>query len=183
MAGNMGFTRDIGPAVIQWGTTEIAEIFEEVRLTLNAEDPAAVTEALRGATPVDHVLMGYSECSVTVPATRILRATLATILPGGSSSGGTSGLVRIKPHLTVGLSMYDGSQPLFIRPIVNGVAETIGTSSGHCMRIEHAYPVPKFDIAFNLKDQRTYAMVFYGHPDATTGILWSAGKVSTTGST
>ena len=173
-SGNMGPTRDLGPAIVAWGATTISEIFEEVRLTLTGADPGEVFEAIHGSTPVDHVMTGYSACSVTVPATRIALATLALLLPGGTNSGGASGFVGIKPLGAVGLSMYDLGKPLFIKPIVAGVA----AANGQWMRLERAYPVPNFDVAFNLKDQRVYGLTFRAHPDGTSGLLWSAGKVA-----
>jgi len=171
-AGNMGPTRDLGPAIAAWGGTTIAEIFEEVRLTLTGADPGVVTEALHGATPVDHAVLGYSECSVTIPATRIALATLAALLPGGTVSG-TTGVV-IKPLYSVGLSMYDNGLPLFIKPIVAGVA----AANGSWMRLERTYPTPNFDVVFNLTDQRVYGLTFMAHPNATSEVLWSAGEVN-----
>ena len=174
MAGTMGPTRDLGPAIVDWGGTTISEIFEEVRLTLTGADPGEVKEALYGATPVDHIMLGYSACTITVPATRIALATLATLLPGGTNSGGTTGFVGIKPLYSVGVSMYDNGLPLLVKPIVAGVA----AANGKWMRLERTYPVPNFDVVFNLGDQRVYGLTFHAHPDATTNLLWSAGKVN-----
>jgi len=175
--GTMGPTRDIGPAIVQWGTTTISEIFEEVRLTLTGADPAEVFEAVHGATPVDSIMTGYSACSVTVPATRVLLSTLALLLPGGSTSGTSTGVV-LQPALTVGLSMWDNGKPLFVKPIVAGVA----ADNGQWLRLERTYPIPNFDVVFNLRDQRVYAVTFKAHPNtgATIGaeVLWSAGMVN-----
>jgi len=173
--GNMGPTRDMGPAIVAWGITVIAEIFEEVRLTLTGADPGEVFEAIHGATPVDSVVLGYSACSVTVPATRIALATLNTLLPGGTNSGGVSGYVGIKPLYSVGKSMYDNGSPLFIKPIVDGVAQ----DNGHWMRLERTYPIPNFDVVFDLRTQRVYGLTFKAHPTATSELLWSAGLVAT----
>ena len=173
--GTMGPTRDLGPAVVVWGAATINEIFDEVRLTLTGADPGEVFEALYGATPVDSIVLGYSACSVTVPATRIALATLAQILPGGTNSGGASGFVGIKPLYSVGLSMYDNGVPLLVKPVVAGVA----CANGHWMRLERTYPIPNFDVVFNLRDQRVYGITFKAHPTATSELLWSAGKVAT----
>ena len=176
--GTMGPTRDIGPAIVQWGGTVISEIFEEVRLTLTMADPAEVFEAIHGATPVDSIITGYSVCQVTVPATRVTLAILAALLPGGSISG-TTGVV-LQPALTVGLSMWDHGLPLFVKPIIAGAA----AANGRWLRLERAYPIPNFDVAFNLKDQRVYGVTFKAHPNtgATIGaeVLWSAGTVNAT---
>ena len=173
--GTMGPTRDLGPAIVVWGATTISEIFEEVRLTLAGADPGVVKEAIYGDTPVDRIMLGYSDCNLTVPATRIARATLATLLPGGTNSGGASGYVGIKPGNEVGRSMYDNGLPLFVKPVVDGAA----SSNGNWMRLEHAYPIANFDVVFNLRDQRVYGLTFYAHPDETSGLLWSAGEVAT----
>jgi len=171
----MGPTRDLGPAVVAWGGTSINEIYDEVRLTLTGADSKEVFESLYGATPVDSIFLGYSACSITVPATRIALATLATILPGGTNSGGASGFVGVKPLYSVGLSMYDNGLPLFVKPVVAGVAGANGT----WMRLERTYPTPNFDVTFNLNDQRVYGLTFKAHPDAVSNLLWSAGKVNT----
>jgi len=174
--GTMGPTRDLGPAIVQWGDDTISEIFEEVRLTLNAADVGEVFEAISGGTPVDSIISGYSECSVTVPATRLTLALFSTLLgAGGTNSGGNSGLVGLNPSLVTGISMYDEGLPLLVKPIVKGIAAENGT----WMRLEHTYPLPNFDTVFNLRDQRVYGLTFKSHPDATSGLLWSAGKVNT----
>ena len=172
-AGVLGPTRDLGPAMVVWGTHTIAEIFEEVRLTLTGADPGVVNEALYGATPVDHVTLGYTECSVTVPATRTVLSLLATLLPGGSLSSPNSGVV-LKPGSEVGRSMYDNGLPLFIKPIVDGAA----AANNHWMRLERTYPIANFDVIFDLRTQRVYGLTFYAHPDSAAKVLWSAGHVN-----
>ncbi|KKK92958.1 hypothetical protein LCGC14_2697650, partial [marine sediment metagenome] len=124
----------------------------------------------------DSIVSGYSECSVTVPATRTTFAVLATVLPGGSASGSGAGNtgVFISPGKIVGLSMYDNGLPLFVKPIIAGVAAVNGT----WMRLERTYPRVNFDVVFNLRDQRVYGFTFKAHPDAASNKLWSAGKVA-----
>lgn len=182
MANTMGPARDLGPAIVAWGATTIEEIFDEVRLTLTGADPGEVFEALYGATPVDSVMLGYSACSITIPATRIALATLATLMPGATHSGAPTGWMGVKPKGVVGISMYDNGLPLFVKPIVAGAA----AANGKWLRLERTYPNPNFDIAFNLRDQRVYGFTFKAHPSASVpgckggdGLLWSAGKVAT----
>lgn len=168
---------DLGPVIVEWGATNIAEIFDEVRWTLTGET-ADVFEMLYGATPVDGVFLGYSACEIVVPATRIALATLATLLPGGTNSGGASGAVEVKVAGTgavVGNSMYDDGLPLFVKPISSGVA----VSNGNWLRLEHTYPIPNYDTVFNLRDQRVYGLLFKAYPDATSKQLWSIGIVAT----
>lgn len=173
----LGPTRDLGPAIVTWGATTIAEIHDEVRWRFEGMN-AEVFEALYGGTPVDTVFLGYSACEITVPATRIALATLSTLLPGGTNSGGASGYVGVKAAGTgaeTGRSMYDNGLPLFIKPIVDGIA----AANGKWLRLEHTYPTPNFDVAFNLRDQRVYGLTFKAHPDETTKLLWSVGTVNT----
>ncbi len=175
--GTMGPTRDVGPAIVDWGATTVSEIFEEVRLALNAADAAEVFEAIHGRTPVDSVCSGVSECSVIVPATRIALATFATLLAdAGTNPGGAAEAVGIVPSGAVGVSMYDNGLPLLVKPIIAGIA----ASNGTWMRLERTYPMVRFDVAFNLTDQRTYGLEFKAHPEATIGpgLLWSAGIVN-----
>ncbi len=177
--GTMGPSRDIGPAIVDWGATTISEIFEEVRLTLTSADAGEVFEAIHGRTPVDSVCSGFSECSVTVPATRIALATFATVLAdagtGLITEGATVNAVGITVSSLVGVSMYDSGLPLFIKPIVAGIAAVNGT----WMRLERTYPMPNYDVTFNLNDQRVYGLTFKAHPEASLGpgLLWHAGKV------
>lgn len=177
----MGFgpTRDKGPAIAQWGSTVIEEIFDEIRWTLTGEN-GEVFEMKYGATPVDTVFFGYSACEVTIPATRTALSTLATLLPGGTNSGGqyTTGAVEVKVAGTgaeVGRSMYENGLPLFIKAIVDGVA----VANGRWLRLERTYPTPNFDVVFNLPDQRVYGLTFKAHPDATSKQLFSLGFVAT----
>ena len=173
----LGPTRDLGPAIVAWGANDIDEIFDEMRWKLEGQSEK-VFEMLYGATAVDEVFLGYSACEITIPATRITLALLATLLPGGTNSGGASGFVGVKGGASgagIGDSMYDNSYPLIIKPIQNGIAAV----NGKWLRLEHAYPVPNFDVTFNLRDQRVYGLTFKAFPDATSKLLWSAGKVAT----
>ena len=174
----LGPTRDLGPAIVVWGATTVAEIFDEIRWKCEGAN-AEVFEMLYGATPVDTIFLGYSSCEITVPATRIALATLAVLLPGGTHSGtAPSGAVEVKVAGTgaeVGRSMYDQGLPLFVKPIVDGVA--MGNTKW--LRLEHTYPTPNFDVVFNLRDQRVYGLTFKAHPDTTSKQLWSVGEVAT----
>ncbi len=175
----LGPTRDLGPAIVIWGETEIAEIFDEIRNTLVGES-AKVFEMLYGATAVDEVFLGYSDCSIIIPATRIAIATLTTLIPGGTNPNSEYvGIKAAGAGAAVGVSMYDNGLPLFVKPIVAGVA----AENGKWLRLEHTYPVPNFDIVFNIRDQRTYGLVFKSCPDVTSKLLWSAGKVAITDAT
>lgn len=174
----MGFgpVRDLGPVIVAWGATVISEIWDEVRWRCEGAD-AQVFEMLYGATPVDTIHLGYSTCEVTVPATRITLVTLSTLLPGGTNNTGAGSLI-VKvggAGAEVGRSMYENGLPLFVKPIVDGVA----VANGKWLRLERTYPTPNFDVSFNIRDQRVYGLTFKAHPDETSKVLWGAGQVKT----
>lgn len=169
---SLGPSRDLGPCIIEWGTTDLGAYWEEVRFKFETGF-ADVFEAVMGNMPVDSVFTGASNVEVTVPFTRITLANLASIIPGGSASG-SSGVVVYDNQ--VGLSMYSLAKPLFIKPTTNGVAAV----NGCWLKIEKTYPIPNYDLAYNLKDQRVYPTTFKCFPDATTKKVWSIGKVNTT---
>lgn len=166
----LGPARDLGPCIIEWGATDLGAYWEDVRFKFETGS-ADVFEAAMGNMPVDAVFTGASVVEVTVPFTRITLANLALIIPGGSVSG-SSGVVV---YDNVGTSMYDLAKPLFIKPVVNGVAVV----NGNWLKIEKTYPIPNYDLAYNLKDQRVYPTTFKCFPVATTRKIWSVGKVNT----
>ena len=168
----MGVIRDLGPCQIDWGATNLGAIFGDVKFSYS-DQSADVFEAAYGNTPVDSVFTGAGLVEVVVPFTRMSLANLLLVIPGGCLSG-TSG-VFVKTN-SVGMTMYDLSKPLFIKPVVAGVA----SANGNWLRLEHAYPMPEFDITFNNSDQRVYNVRFKGFPDATTRKSWSVGKVNIT---
>lgn len=167
----LGPSRDLGPCIVEWGTTDLGAYWEELRVRFEV-GAADVFEALFGTMPVDSVITGVSAMEVTAPFTRITLANLASIIPGGSESG-SSGVVV---YDNVGASLYDLAKPLFIKPVVNGVA----AANGNWLKIEKTYPIPNYDLAYNLKDQRVYPTTFKCFPHATTRKVWSIGKVNTT---
>lgn len=171
----IGPVRDLGPAIVEWGSDALSEIFGDVRWTLVGER-RQVFEALYGATPVDQVFLGYSECKIIVPATRMLLALLNTLLPGGTidASSTVVSAVMAGTGAAVGRSMYENGLPLFVKPIVDGVA----AANGKWLRLERTYPVPNYDVVFNLEDQRVYGIEFDACPDATSKKLWEAGDVN-----
>jgi hypothetical protein len=150
----------------------LGPFWEEVRFKFE-ETFAEVFESAFGTTPVDAVFTGSGPCELTVPFTRITLAQLTSLTQGGSNSGSTSGNVTVDARAQ-GTAMYDSSKPLFVKPIVAGAA----AANGSWLRLEHAYPVPSYELVYNNKDQRVYNVVFKCFPDATTRKQWSVGKVN-----
>lgn len=171
----MGPARDIGPCTLTWGATVLGSYWEEVRFKFDIQF-AEVFESTFGAHAVDAVFTGIGACELTVPFTRLTLAQLASVTAGGSNSGvAPSGSVVVKDN-AIGTTMYALALPLFVKPIVAGVA----VANGSWLRLEAAYPIPSYDIAFNNKDQRVYNVTFKAFPSATTRRTWSIGKVDTT---
>ncbi|MFA5186612.1 MAG: hypothetical protein WC551_09070 [Patescibacteria group bacterium] len=170
---SMGPARDLGPCILAWGADTLGPFWEEVRFKFE-ETFAEVFESAFGTTPVDTVFTGSGPCELTVPFTRITLAQLISLTQGGSQSGTAPSGNMTVDAIAQGVAMYDNSKPLFVKPIVAGVA----AANGSWLRLEHAYPVPLYDIVYNNKDQRVYNVVFKGFPDATTRKQWSVGKVN-----
>lgn len=169
----IGPARDLGPCELAWGPDTLGPFWEEVKFKFE-ETFVEVFEAAFGVTAVDAVFTGSGPCELTVPFTRITLAQLIALTQGGSQSGvAPSGNMTVDAR-AVGTAMYDGSKPLFVKPIVAGVA----AANGAWLRLEHAYPVPTYEITYNNKDQRVYLVTFKCFPDATTRKQWSVGKVN-----
>lgn len=169
----LGPARDLGPCILAWGADTLGSFWEEVRFKFE-EAFAEVFEAAFGTSAVDAVFVGSGPCELTVPFTRITLAQLLALTLGGSQSGtAPSGNITVYDK-NLGTAMYDLSKPLFVKPIVAGVA----AANGSWLRLEHAYPVPLYDIVYNNKDQRVYNVLFKCFPDATTRKRWSVGKVN-----
>ena len=168
---SMGPARDLGPCILAWGADTLGPYWEEVRFKFDVLF-AEVFESSFGAHAVDAVFTGVGACELTVPFTRVTLAQLTALIAGASTSG-SSGVV-VKNNM-IGTTMYDLSKPLFVKPIVAGVA----VANGSWLRLDHAYPIPSFDIAYNNKDQRVYNVTFKCFPNATTRKTWGVGKVPT----
>ena len=166
----LGPARDLGPCIIEWGSTNLGPYWEDVRVRYELSS-ADVFESLFGKMPVDKVTTGITVMEVTVPFTRITLSNLASIIPGGSLSGSSATVIKD----SVGTSLYDISLPLFVKPVVNGTA----VDNGQWLRVEKTYPMPNYDLAYNLNDQRVYPTTFVCFPHATSRKVWSVGTVAT----
>lgn len=177
----MGPARDLGPCQIEWGTDNLGEFWEGIEFKFE-EGFADVFEARFGQAPVDSVLIGAGTCELTVPFTRTSLANLTKLLPGGSESG-SSGVVVYGDM--VGTSLYSLAKPLFLKPLLGIVTPTkhggsAVAANGSWLKIEKAYPIPNFTLAYNIRDQRVYNVVWKCFVNATNHKIWSVGKVDTT---
>ena len=177
----MGPARDLGPCQVEWGSTNLGVYYEGVEFKFE-EGFTDVFESKFGQMPVDSVLIGPGACELTVPFTRLTLANLAKILPGGSESG-SSGVVVYGDM--VGASMYNLSLPLFVKPLLGTITpakhgSSIVAANGSWLKIEKAYPIPNFALAFDTKNQRVYNVTFKCFPNAANNKIWSIGKVDVT---
>jgi len=162
---------DIGPCQIYWGAA-ITSVLEGATFRFNMTY-SDVKEAEHGDAPVDAVFRGYDACEFECPMTRITYAHLASLIPGASQSGGESGNIQVFSN-RVGATMYDSAAELIVKRLVNGVVDT---EQKYWLHIPKAYPVPQFDIPYNLDGQRAFMVLFKGFPDATTGLTWHVGDI------
>ncbi len=164
----MGQLRDKGPCEVWYNGAFLGPYWESVMMR-TVSTKSDVFESSQGTTPVDSVVTGYGETTVTVPFTRISLANLAIVIPGASTSG--SGFKAI-PSVELGRSEYDNSKVLILKPIVDGV-ET--TDQSEWLSFDHAYPNVDMEIVYDNDGQRVFNVIFCCFPDATTGVVYHTG--------
>ena len=164
---------DIGPCQIYWNDTAIASLLEGgATFRFTGSVSPDVKEAEFGNTPLDGTFTGYEQVEFEAPFTRLTYANLAKIIPGGSNSGGESGNVAVFAHQIVGASLVGAASELIVKRIVSGVVDT---SQKYWLHIPLAYPIPQFDIPYNLNDQRGFMVLFKCYANETTGLVWHVG--------
>lgn len=169
----MGPTRDLGPCVMTWNSTDLGKTFGSV-LFRYAEEDKGVFEDQMGTGSVDDILVGQP-CEVEVPLTRMALSKLSALIAGASGSG-TSGEGNMTVKLGVGKSRYDRAQELILKPVLeNGAADP---DTGTWLHIFKASPRPNFELTYNNEGQRVYKMVFKGYPDQSgTGALYRIWRI------
>jgi len=171
----MGVGRDLGPCKIYYGSTvsgatEVGKSEGDVKWNY-AQLVADVRENANGRTPVDGVMVGSEKVIVNVPLTRLTMAQLASVVKGGSNSGGESGGVKVLNN-KVGTPHYANSQILVLKPVVDG---TDDTTDANFMIFLHAYPMANFEPVYNTEGQRIYMVDFHCYPDESTKEVWRMG--------
>lgn len=172
---------DIGPCQLNWNAWAITSIHEDgctFRCTMNT---APVKEAEYGLAEVDSVATGYEPVEFESPFTRITFGNLQRLLPGSDISGGSiaSGIVTLQAGAKVGTPLYDLSHELIVKRIVNGIVDT---DTKRWLHLFKAYPIPRFDIPFNLSGQRAFMVLWKVYPlqaagagDDKVGATWRVG--------
>jgi len=154
---------DIGPCQIEWNDIVITSIHEDgatFRCTMNT---APVKEAEYGVAEIDSVGTGYDPVEFEAPFTRVTFGNLQRLLPGSSISGGSlaSGAVTAHAGTKVGTPLYDLSHELIVKRIVNGIVDS---DTKRWLHIFKTYPIPRFDIPYNLSGQRAFMVLFKAYP-------------------
>jgi hypothetical protein len=156
---------DLGPCEIEWDDRTITAIHEDGAVFRLVMSTADIKEGAYGTSVVDMVGTGYEQCEVEVPFTRITFGNLQRLVPGSSLSGNNSltasGGVIGHAGTMVGTPLYDLSHELIVKRIVNGVAEADGTNWLHIFK---TFPIPRFDIPFNVAGQRGFIVLFKAFP-------------------
>ena len=134
-----------------------------------------VKEAEFGNTPLDGTFTGYDQVEFEAPFTRLTYANLATVIPGASNSGGESGNVVVYANAIVGQSLVAVAQELIVKRIVLGVVDTV---QKRWLHLPLAYPIPQFDIPYNLNDQRGFMVLFKVYANESTGVVWHIGDLT-----
>lgn len=163
---------DVGPCQIDWNSTAITSVMEAAtfRYTMGFVD---VKEAEHGVCAVDAVFQGTEVAEFECPLTRVTYGNLASLIPGATQSGGESGNIEVFSN-RVGTSMYDSAQELIVKRIIDGA---VTAAQDNWLHIVKTYPVPQFDIPYNLDGQRAFMVLFKAFPDST-GLIWHVGDKS-----
>ncbi len=169
----LGPTRDLGHCEIWWNSSKVGEYHDSVGVRFSGTE-AEVFEASFGSTPVDCVITGQMPMEVDVPFTRLTLAALASIIPGGSNSGGESGNVAVYDNMVGSAVVADSlAKELIIKPIhANAVS-----SEDYWLTVPLSYPKPSFDFAYNNDGQRVYMTTFKSYPNSTSKLTWHIGAI------
>lgn len=164
--GIENFSRDLGPAVINWDPSGVDEdlypTFGSIVMTSNTADQVRdVMEDGHGDAPVDAVPMGRI---VTVEAdfTRLTLLQLAMVIPGSAGDADTLAVPNI-----AGCAVYDDAKQMIIKPLCDG--DTISADTDEWTTFFKAYPFEAVELNYNKDDQRIYHVTFKIFPDDTSG--------------
>ncbi len=170
---------DLGPCEVEWNDTTITAIHEDGAVFRLAMSSADIKEGAYGTSIVDSVGTGYEQCEVEVPFTRVTFTNLQKLIPGSSLSGSTEVMGHAKT--IVGTPLYDLSKELIVKRIVNGIADT---DTSRWLHLFKTYPIPRFDIPYNISGQRGFIVVFKAFPlqaasgNDPIGATWRIGGAS-----
>lgn len=130
----------------------------------------------KGDNPHDEIVTGVT-MEIEANFAGLNHTQVAAIIPGANlvDLGGGKTRVAIKTAV-VGTSMRDNAKALILKPLVNGSPSTDETD---WVRATLAYPVPQFEVPFDMENQRVFPVLFKIFDDLTTGVLGTIGDLST----
>lgn len=166
MLGVENFSRDLGPAIINWDPDGVNEnlypTFGSVVMTSNTIDQVRdIMEDGHGDAPVDAVPMGRI-VTVDVDFTRLTLLQLAMVIPG---SAGDVDTLKV-PNLA-GCAVYDLAKGMIIKPLCDG--DVISADPNEWTTFFKAYPFEAIELNYNKDDQRISHITFKIFPDNLSG--------------
>lgn len=178
MAYNAKQWLDIGPCEVNWNSTVIGKTVANpdggthggTRIRLSTENRPAMRDAV-GAQPYDIFITGRM-LEIESNLTGLSLEQLAAMIPGASLSTGPT-KKQLKLGNPVGMSLRAASEELILKPIVSGV---VSTDEEDWINVPLAYPLPDFDFAFNLEDQKVYKVTFKTFDNLSTGVVATIGE-------
>lgn len=169
--------KDIGPAEVTYDSVVLGQTVENpdggthggARWRMNTETRQSFRDK-SGTMPYDEIVVG-TVAEVQANLTGLDVAQFAKILPGATlSDGPTSKRIDIKS--AVGYSMRTNAKTLILKPLVDGEPTTDETQ---WVTFAKAHPMPTLELAFDMENQKVYAVTFKIFDDLTTGVLAAVG--------
>jgi hypothetical protein len=122
---------------------------------------AEIKEDGTGVIAVDAVFTGRKVADIEVPLTRFTIDQLDTIFHGASAAADILTISNV-----VGESMYDSSQALLIKPLINDVASVDVTE---WIEFFKTFPIAKVELSYDNTNQRVAKFAFQVFPSQESG--------------
>lgn len=148
------FPNSMGPAELTYDGVVLGNTKGGINFRYS-EETATATVDKTGDTPRAKVVT-KAECMVTGALAESALSQLAKLV-GGSVTGSTKLVLANR----VGKDLVTAAKTLIIKPIVDGAATADTTK---WVYIPKSSVVPKFEVTYNLADQKVWAFEFEGHP-------------------
>ena len=157
----VSFLRDLGPCEVLWNGSVVGVTYGGVKVKVDDQD-AEIKEDGTGVIPVDAVFTGRKISDIEVPITRFTLDQLDAIFHGAAISGNTLVISNV-----VGESMYDSSQPLILKPLINDVASVDATE---WIELYKTFPTAKIELSYDNQNQRVAKFGFRVFPSHESGL-------------
>lgn len=171
---------DLGPAEVTWDSEVLGKTSANpnggthggVSIQLAIETRDAMRDA-EGTNPHDTIIVGR-KMTVKAALTGMSLKQLQKCIPGSTLSTGP-GSKSLKILNPVGTSMRDNAKTLIVKSILD---DTVSTDEREWIQVPLAYPMPEFDFAFSLDNQKVYNVTFVCLNSLATG---QSGIIATIG--